>query len=54
MNILYTGAFRFPDKDAAGKRVANIINAIEDSSDIEEIYVAGWEQGDKTEKMLGR
>ncbi len=54
MNILYTGAFRFPDKDAAGKRVANIINAIEDSSDIEEIYVAGWEQGDKTEKNIGK
>lgn len=54
MNILYTGAFRFPDKDAAGKRVSNLIKAIESSSDIEEIYVAGWEQGHRTEKVNGK
>ncbi|ARJ43131.1 hypothetical protein B1H58_14565 [Pantoea alhagi] len=44
MRILYTGAFRYPDKDAAGKRVNNIINCLVMSDSIKDIFVAGWEQ----------
>lgn len=44
MRILYTGAFRYPDKDAAGKRVNNIINCLVMSESIKDIFVAGWEQ----------
>ncbi|HDU8610217.1 TPA: glycosyltransferase [Morganella morganii] len=41
MNIFYTGAFRYPDLDAAGKRVATIVQYL---SEKHKITVGGWEK----------
>ncbi|MDR8439252.1 glycosyltransferase family 1 protein, partial [Acinetobacter baumannii] len=40
--ILFTGAFRFPDGDAASLRINNMINILKSAYD--EILVCGWEQ----------
>ncbi len=45
-NILFTGAFRFPDADAASLRVNNIINILKPY--YSEIVVCGWEQKNKS------
>ena len=41
MKVLYTGAFRFPDKDAAAKRVFSIAKLFEAEGC--EVDFAGWE-----------
>lgn len=48
INVLFTGAFRFPDADAASLRVNNIINILK--SYYGEIVVCGWEQ--KNESLV--
>ncbi|MDV5357241.1 glycosyltransferase [Enterobacter asburiae] len=50
MNVFYTGAFRFPDQDAAGKRVAQMVNVLESVDECGNIIVGGWEQGNKHER----
>jgi len=50
MNVFYTGAFRFPDQDAAGKRVAQMVKVLESIDECGNIIVGGWEQGDKHER----
>ena len=47
--ILYTGAFRFPDKDAASHRVLGIANALRDSGF--NIVFCGWEQSPRPEDL---
>jgi glycosyltransferase involved in cell wall biosynthesis len=44
MKFLYTGAFRFPNQDAAAKRVLNVSKALPKNSDVE---FAGWEENYK-------
>ncbi|WP_447573942.1 glycosyltransferase [Acinetobacter baumannii] len=44
--ILFTGAFRFPDGDAASLRLNNMINILKPYYD--EILVCGWEQKNKS------
>lgn len=41
-NVLYTGAFRFPDEDAAAFRVFSIANLFD--SDLYKVSFAGWEK----------
>lgn len=41
MKFLYTGAFRFPNQDAAAKRVLNVSKALPNNIDVE---FAGWEE----------
>lgn len=50
--VLYTGMFRFPDQDAAGKRVLNVVEALERLDNCESVIVGGWEQGVCTEKYM--
>lgn len=50
INVFYTGAFRFPDLDAAGKRVAQMVRLIEATAECNNIIVGGWEQGDIEER----
>ncbi|EOW6803693.1 glycosyltransferase [Cronobacter muytjensii] len=50
--VFYTGMFRFPDIDAAGKRVQKIVNMLEMIDECENIIVGGWEQGSATEKSI--
>ncbi|ALB63277.1 Lipopolysaccharide biosynthesis RfbU-related protein [Cronobacter condimenti 1330] len=50
--IFYTGMFRFPDMDAAGKRVHKIVDMLELIDECESIYVGGWEQGTDSEKKV--
>lgn len=52
LTVFYTGMFRFPDKDAAGKRVLNIAKAIEKFNNCENIIIGGWEQGGYEEKKM--
>lgn len=47
-NILFTGAFRFPDEDAASLRINNMINLL--LPYYKDIVVCGWEQ--KTKKII--
>ncbi|MRS92327.1 glycosyltransferase [Enterobacteriaceae bacterium RIT714] len=54
LSVFYTGMFRFPDKDAAGKRVLNIAKTIEKFNDCENIIIGGWEQGTTKETSLTR
>lgn len=42
MKLLYTGSFRFPDQDAAAKRVLNIAKSFPDHVSVD---FAGWEDG---------
>lgn len=44
-SIFITGAFKYPDKDAAGKRINQIVSALESFQDCREITVGGWEEG---------
>lgn len=41
MKFLYTGAFRFPNQDAAAKRVLNVSKALPNNIEVE---FAGWEE----------
>lgn len=42
MNIIYTGAFRFPDKDAASQRVLANAKIVRDLG--HDVHFCGWEQ----------
>lgn len=42
MRIIYTGSFRFPDKDAASQRVLGIAKALRENG--AEVMFCGWEQ----------
>lgn len=53
MRVLYTGSFRYPDKDAAGKRVDNITNCLLLLNDVTSIFVAGWEK-DESAKIKSK
>ena len=54
LSVFYTGMFRFPDQDAAGKRVKNLTSAIERLENVSEVIVGGWEQGEKLEQRITR
>ncbi|ELY4159987.1 glycosyltransferase [Cronobacter turicensis] len=47
--VFYTGMFRFPDIDAAGKRVHKIVDMLNHIEECESIIVGGWEQGSEAE-----
>lgn len=48
MKFLYTGAFRFPDQDAAAKRVLNVSKALPTNIEVE---FAGWEDNYKGDSV---
>ncbi|WP_369834998.1 glycosyltransferase [Cronobacter universalis] len=47
--VFYTGMFRFPDIDAAGKRVHKIVDMLNHIDECESILIGGWEQGSEAE-----
>ncbi|EJL9531640.1 MULTISPECIES: glycosyltransferase [Enterobacteriaceae] len=51
-SVFYTGMFRFPDKDAAGKRVLNVVEALEQIENCDRVIVGGWEQGTLVEHPI--
>lgn len=51
-SVFYTGMFRFPDQDAAGKRVKNVVSALEKIPDCESVIIGGWEKGSQSEEIL--
>ncbi|PUW94442.1 lipopolysaccharide biosynthesis protein RfbU [Cronobacter sakazakii] len=48
LKVFYTGMFRFPDIDAAGKRVHKIIDMLNNIDQCKSIIVGGWEQGSES------
>ncbi|MEZ9670848.1 lipopolysaccharide biosynthesis protein RfbU [Vibrio lentus] len=50
-NILYTGAFRFPDKDAAAFRVKSVADCLRKEGF--NVDIAGWEKGGNSYKHDG-
>ncbi len=48
-NIIYTGSFRFPDKDAASQRVLGIAKALKNNN-IDTVF-AGWEKAPRIEDL---
>jgi glycosyltransferase involved in cell wall biosynthesis len=50
MNIIYTGAFRFPDKDAASQRVLSNAKAARAAG--HNVIFCGWEQNDNQSNKL--
>lgn len=53
LRVFYTGMFRFPDQDAAGKRVKNMVDTIERLPNFDNVIVGGWEQGNRSEINIG-
>ncbi|EMA4137317.1 glycosyltransferase [Cronobacter turicensis] len=45
--VFYTGMFRFPDIDAAGKRVHKIVDMLNHIDECKSVIVGGWEQGNE-------
>ncbi|WP_435248252.1 glycosyltransferase [Vibrio sp. nBUS_14] len=50
-NILYTGAFRFPDKDAAAFRVKSVADCLRNEGF--NVDIAGWEKGNDSYEYDG-
>ncbi len=50
MKILYTGSFRFPDKDAASQRVLGVAKALRDEGS--EVTFLGWEREARQEDLI--
>jgi len=48
VKFLYTGAFRFPNQDAAAKRVLNVSKALPDNIEVD---FAGWEENYKEDSV---
>ncbi|UNK62853.1 glycosyltransferase [Buttiauxella ferragutiae] len=52
--VFYTGPFRYPDQDAAGKRVDQVVKIIEGLEECKHITVGGWESGVLQEKVVSK
>lgn len=51
-NVFYTGPFKYPDQDAAGKRVDKVVKIIESIDECRNIIVGGWESGELREEVV--